>query len=155
MAEKESKRCIKCKNKLTNWNTSVDKELCKKCYRPSIGDSFKGILILVAIIFIVWLFWPSSSNSDSSQNLAKFEPELTSLGGSLTTYKVINRNDYAWHNVEIIVNDYYSCWSRAVVESGESITISAATCNDFAVNYNSVNSLLIEADEGVERRSLR
>lgn len=123
-----------------------------------------GWLIILGIVLVI-VFWPNSeSNSESNidsqksnnqEKLAPFELELANVGTSLTMYKVINRNDYPWHNVEIIVNEDYSCWSREILEPGDLITINAVTCNQFAVNYNMVESIWIEADEGAEKYSLK
>ncbi|MEJ2267544.1 MAG: hypothetical protein P8X70_00515 [Nanoarchaeota archaeon] len=96
----------------------------------------------------------NSQNQNTKQNLAKFESEVGQVGTSLTQYRVINRNNYDWHNVKITVNDYYSCWDRDILESEDSILINAVGCDQFVVNQNIIQSIWIEADEGAERYSL-
>lgn len=117
---------------------------------------------IITIILGLFILGAISNNESSSNNhssdinkLPKFDPELIRFGDSLTMYKIINRNDYLWHNVEITVNDHYSCWSRDVLEPEDSITIDAVTCNQFVVNYNIVESVDIKSDEGAERYSLK
>ncbi len=120
------------------------------------------ILTIFLCFMVLGMF--GSLNNDSTQNLIgdsvseklpKFNPEVTNVGTSLTMYKVINRNNYPWHHVEITVNNHYSCWSRDVLEPGDSIAINAVTCNQFAINNQIVQYLDIKADEGAERYSLK
>jgi len=120
------------------------------------------ILILVGLTIssiIILSFIPTDSpdnlQDQSKENLAKFEIELAHVGTSLTMYKIINRNDYDWHNIEITVNEYYSCWSREILKSGESITINAVTCRDLAVNHNMIESMWVSSEEGSQRYSLK
>lgn len=121
------------------------------------SDAIKGFIAIILIIFFLWVFGVFSSGSDknSNSNLPKFDSEVINIGNSLTMYKIINRNDYDWNNVEIIVNEYYSCWSKDILGPDDSITINAVTCKDFALNYDLVESLWIKSDEGAERFSLR
>lgn len=120
-------------------------------------------LLVVVILFLVFIGLFSTGedkNSDSNKDnvqdkLPPLDSEVSQVGTSLTTYRVINRNNYDWHNVIITVNDYYSCWERDTLKPTESILISAVTCNQFALNNQIVESILIESDEGVARYSLR
>lgn len=115
------------------------------------------ILAVILGLFILGVIGNSSTKNSSFTDynkLAKFESEVAQIGNSLTTYKVINRNNYSWHNVEITVNDHYSCWSREILESEDSITINAVTCNQFVINYDMIKSIDVKADEGTERYSL-
>ncbi|GAH27039.1 unnamed protein product, partial [marine sediment metagenome] len=97
----------------------------------------------------------TSQQNNFQDKLAPLDSEVGPVGTSLTMYRIINRNDYPWHNVEITVNSYYSCWGRDLLEPGEVITIEAVMCNRFSLSNQMVTSLLIETDEGVERYSLR
>ena len=90
---------------------------------------------------------PDITEPDTSKK-KPLQAEIGELGNSGTYLRVINRNDYDWHNVEIIVNDYYSCWDRDVLKPGEIIDVQAVTCNQFFVNQNVVSSLIVKADEG-------
>jgi len=98
----------------------------------------------------------TTDNSDSKSQpvkRAQLEVEIGELGSTGMLFRVINRNDYDWHNVKITVNDYYSCWERDVLKPGAPITVNAATCNQFAVNQNMVYSVQVETDEGFEEFS--
>ncbi len=95
-------------------------------------------------------------NSDSKSQpvkRAQLEVEIGELSSMGTIIRVINRNDYDWHNVNITVNDYYSCWETDVLKPSESITVNAVTCNKFAVNQNMIYSVQVETDEGFEEFS--
>ena len=112
------------------------------------------IIISLLILFLVsGCTGTNYNNSDDSSNpeIAKKKPlqaEIGEQGNSGTYLRVINRNDYDWHNVEITVNDYYSCWSRDVLKPEEVIDVQAVTCNQFVVNHNVVYSLTVKTDEG-------
>jgi hypothetical protein len=112
---------------------------------------------LIFLLFFVYFYFfdrPFSNEDSTVNNLPKFDPEVTNIGTSPTMYHIINKNDYPWHNVKIIINGEYSCWSRDILEPEDFITINAITCNQFAVNYNLVESIWVISDEGTERRSL-
>ena len=116
---------------------------------------YNGLLItsLLIVFLVSGCTETNYNNSDdrSTPDITKKKPlqaEIGELGNSGTYLRVINRNDYDWHNVEITVNDYYSCWSRDVLKPEEIIDVQAVTCNQFAVNQNAVYSLTVIADEG-------
>lgn len=108
-------------------------------------------LMAVALLVMLMVSGCTTTNFDNTQTTPKKESlkaEIGELGNSGTYLRVINRNDYDWHNVEVTVNDYYSCWSRDVLKPEEIIDVQAVTCNQFAVNQNVVYSLTVNADEG-------
>ncbi|MCF7872151.1 hypothetical protein K9L97_03890 [Candidatus Woesearchaeota archaeon] len=65
-----------------------------------------------------------------------------------TQLRVINRNNYTWHNVSITVNDYYSCWEQDNLNPEGIIEVQALTCDQFAINHKYIYSILVETDEG-------
>ena len=111
-----------------------------------------GLFFLIIFIIFLWNITNKLAPTEKTNSIhsEKFSPELANIGDSLTMYKIINRNDYAWHNVKITVNDYYSCWFKDTLNSSDSITFNAITCNKFIINHNTVESILIESDEGTQ-----
>ena len=99
-------------------------------------------LIIISLMFVFLVSGCTGTNYNS------LEAEISEPDNSGTYLRVINRNDYDWHNVTITVNDYYSCWSRDVLKPAEVINVQAVTCNQFVVNHNVVYSLTVKADEG-------
>jgi hypothetical protein len=112
--------------------------------------------LLLFLIFLTFFYLTGKSTlNDNSNQLPPLESEVAQIGNSLTMYEVINKNDYPWHNVEVIVNKDYSCWSRDILEPEDSILVNAVTCNQFAVNDQIIESIWIECDGGAERYSLK
>lgn len=155
----EEKKCEQCGTKIWFFNKSWNSKLCSKCFSKPVYDVFKWIFKMIFIIILAIIFINFNGNSKNSieitdnVKLAPLDAEVAQLGTSLTTYKVINRNDYVWHNIKITVNDYYSCWERETLEPEDFIYVEALICNQFAVQNQRVESVEITADEGSAKYS--
>ena len=110
----------------------------------------KKIFYSIFILCIIIISGCSENNSTTNKQLerAPLEAELGEMTAEGTILRVINRNDYDWHNVKVTVNEYYSCWSRDVLKPNEVISVNALTCNQFVINHDIVYSVIVEADEG-------
>ncbi len=75
----------------------------------------------------------------------KLKAETTLL--SNTMVRIVNRNDYSWHNVSITVNDYYSCWEYDVLDSDEGINLEVSGCNQFILNQDYIRKIEINTKE--------
>lgn len=63
--------------------------------------------------------------------------------------RVVNRNDYIWHNVTVSVNEYYKYGQFDKLEPDETITIQGARLgSDFIMYNNRIETVKIETDEG-------
>lgn len=91
---------------------------------------------------------PGPSSNPKKVKQVALKPEVGEVAP--TFLRVTNRNDYAWHNVKITVNEYYPCWEMNLVESGEAINVNAGgDCGaEFVMNYDAIYSMTVEADEG-------
>ena len=104
--------------------------------------------ILLLCILIISGCSENNSTTNKQTEKAPLEVEIGEIESSGTQLRVINRNDYDWHNVKVTVNEYYSCWSRDILKPNEVISVNALTCNQFVINHDIVYSLIVEADEG-------
>ncbi|TKJ17466.1 hypothetical protein CEE44_02935 [Candidatus Woesearchaeota archaeon B3_Woes] len=110
---------------------------------------YTGLITLsLLVLFLVSGCTGTNNNNPDITKKKSLQAEIGELGDSGTYLRVINRNDYDWHNVKITVNDYYSCWSRDILKPEEVISVNAVTCNQFVINQNVVYSLTVVADEG-------
>ena len=142
----KGKKCKECGIKIGFFNESFKKDTCNKCFAKPVNDLFKALFGLILFIIIIWvIFIPSG---DSSQGkLRPLDASVVPVGDSLVQYQITNLNDYPWHNVSITVNEEYSCWSRDILEPGKKIMIIAASCGDFIVFNNIINTISIETDK--------
>ena len=93
-----------------------------------------------------------NTNPQNVQNktigLSSLKVDLGQL--SADQFTVTNRNDYEWHNLKIIVNDYYTCIDISKFPSGGRLDIIPITCENFAVNQGVTNKIEVITDEGTE-----
>jgi len=116
-------------------------------------------LILVAVLIIAGCAdnsYPRESDSTktiSKPKLAKLEPEITIINQLLVD--ITNRNDYDWHNMKVVANDYYVCIEGMSLESGMKWTLETYGCKDSQGRggigiSQSLEKIEITTDEGNE-----
>lgn len=158
----EEKKCEKCGAKIGFFNGSFNHKLCNKCFSKPITMIVGGIILGIILIFI----FSSGGNSDKTtgnnqqKSLASLQAEVSPYGGTLYMYSVTNRNDYPWYNVEIIVDDYYSCnGALNTLDSGSQTTVLLTpSCKDSNGNSDMgtiIKSLKVKTDEGSQYFTLQ
>jgi len=115
-----------------------------------------GIFIL---IFLGMVFGSddNSSQENSKPKLASLKAEVNS-GGTGFFYDITNRNDYTWHNLTIVIDDYYTCVKNGELEPQASIGIRGMNCGDWFRSHMSnavITSIKISTDEGEEYFTLQ
>jgi len=127
-------------------------------------DKEKITLIVLIILFFLIAFMSNNEDNNSNKNnivdsnvktnkiLDPLKIEIVPFADSVVIYKIINRNDYDWHNVTIKVNNYYDCTSYSEIKANtEVIFNSMSSCGaDFSKNYNSIDYIEINTNEGME-----
>lgn len=123
--------------------------------------------VIIGIVVLLWLIGINSSEDNSPQEISKpklapLKSEVNSMGSSSIIYLVTNRNDYSWHNVSIVIDEYYTCNKLDILESGKQTSISAFNCKDnnnkvsSNIVYNGyISSMKISADEGSQYYTLQ
>lgn len=128
--------------------------------------SFSGAIFYFLTISLLILTFSISSENSNTPNVEipenninqnnnnnaneELEAEVVPMGDGLTSFTIINRNDFDWENIEVTVNDYYTCSDfQNSIMSGEQVTFIAERCDEFVSNGNIVvNKLEIETNEG-------
>lgn len=158
MGDKE--KCEKCGREIEWYNKSWNPKLCNKCFSEPVNYVLKSIFGLAVLIFLFWIFggfslFSGNSNNPQTGNVnnnVQLNAAVSPIGNDYS-YSITNENNYIWHNVNIVIDDYYSCNGPVGLGPGGKVIISGPTCEDSHGNpdFNQIiKSMNITADEGSE-----
>ena len=114
------------------------------------------VILLIIGIFIYFVIKSTTEttpttpkNGDTGVN-AKLNPEIIKKDIFID---ITNRNNYIWHDVKVIANEYYSCFESNTLAANEKITVNTLDCKDSTGNpligiKVALQSLKITSKEG-------